>query len=170
MHHPAMARDPVLTPEERRFVADARRAVLATVDPRGRPRLVPICHVLGNRDDDEGRPLLYTPIDDKPKAMSDPRALARVRDLLARPGVRVLVDRWDEDWTRLGWLRLHGAAVLLAPNSPEAREHAAAVGLLRSKYRQYRDHPLENRPIIRIAVDEARGWGAINGSATGTRG
>ena len=53
-------------------------------------------------------PVLYTPIDDKPKRSDDPMALARVRDILADPRVTVLVDRWDEDWTRLAWLRCDG--------------------------------------------------------------
>jgi uncharacterized pyridoxamine 5'-phosphate oxidase family protein len=49
----------VLTAGERVFLAEARRAVLATIAPDGRPRLVPICFVL-----DPGRPILYTPLDE----------------------------------------------------------------------------------------------------------
>ncbi len=89
----------ILSPEAFAFVATARRAVLATRDPSGGSRLVPICHVLILVD---GAPNLYTPLDEKPKASPDPLALARVRDLLARPDVTLLVDRWSEDWTRLG--------------------------------------------------------------------
>src|SRR5919198_5092112 len=103
MHHQPMPGDPILTPEERRFLADTRQATLATLDPDGLPRLVPICHVVGDADDRIGRPLLYTPIDEKPKASPDPRRLARMRDLLVLPTAVVLVDRRDEGWTRLGW-------------------------------------------------------------------
>ena len=87
-------RDPVLSAAERAFVEAARRAVLTTIAPDGRPRPVPICFVLDPR-----RPVLYTPLDDKPKATDDPMRLARVTDILADPRVVVLVDRWDEDWT-----------------------------------------------------------------------
>lgn len=165
MHHPAMTREPILTDLERRFLADARRAVLATTDPRGRPRLVPICHVLGATDDGHGRPRLYTPIDDKPKASPDPRALARVRDLLAVPDAVVLVDRWAEDWTQLGWLRVYGRAELLEPEAPNREalgEHAAAVSALRAKYAQYREHRIDVRPIIRITLDAAKSWGSLS--------
>ena len=154
-------RDPVLSPSERRFLADSRRAVLATVDPAGRPRLVPICHALAEVDDGLGRPRLYTPVDEKPKASADALGLARVRDVLARPGVTVLVDRWDEDWTRLGWLRVRGDASVLEPGRGDEEEREAAVALLRAKYPQYRDHRLASRPLIRIDVTDARSWGML---------
>lgn len=121
--------------------------------PDGRPRLVPICFSL-----DDARPLLYTPIDDKPKRSEDPRALARVRDILADPRVTVLVDRWDEDWTRLAWVRTDGRAVLLDPVSG-AEEHATVVAALRTRYPQYEAHRLEARPLIRIEIERATSWG-----------
>ena len=162
MHHRAMSREPILSGAERRFVADARRAVLATMDPNGRPRLVPICHVLGTTDDRLGRPRLYTPIDEKPKASPDPKALPRVRDLLVLPEAVVLVDRWAEDWTRLAWVRVYGRGEILEPEPHERDEHAAAVVALRAKYEQYAEHRLEARPIIRITIDAARSWGALD--------
>ncbi len=146
-------------------------AVLATVDDDGEPRLVPVCFVALDRavegagsidgSRDGGWPVIYSPIDDKPKATTDPLALARVRDLLARPGVTLLVDRWDEDWTRLAWLRLHGSATLLdAAQESVADERTDAIAALRAKYPQYADHRLEARPIIRIAVTRASSWAA----------
>jgi PPOX class probable F420-dependent enzyme len=152
--------DPVLSMAQRALLADARRAVLATIAPDGRPRLVPICFVLG-----PSRPVLYTPLDEKPKRSVEPRSLARVRDLLADPRVSVLVDRWDEDWTRLAWLRCHGTASLLEPGGSGgeiAGEHASAVTALRAKYPRYASHRLEARPIIRIALESATSWGALD--------
>jgi PPOX class probable F420-dependent enzyme len=148
--------------------------VLATVDGEGEPRLVPVCFVALDREPerggstdalrDAGWPVIYSPIDDKPKTGIDPLSLARVRDVLARPAVTLLVDRWDEDWTRLAWLRLHGTATLLDPSSEDAAaERAGAIVALRAKYPQYADHRLETRPIIRIAVTRASSW-----DATGT--
>jgi len=148
-------RDPVLSTTERAFLADARRAMLVTMAPDGRPRPVPICFVL-----DAGRPVLYLPLDEKPKTVDDPLRLARVRDLLAEPHVSILVDRWDEDWSRLAWLRIHGRAALLLPEDGPA-EHAAAVASLRAKYPQYATHDLDMRPIIRIALERATSWGPL---------
>ncbi len=134
----------------------SRRAVLATIAADGSPRLVPICFVLDAR-----RPVLYTPLDEKPKRLDEPRGLARVRDLLADPRVSVLVDRWDEDWERLAWLRCLGSASLLEPGTDTA-EHGAAVTALRAKYRQYAEHRLEARPIVRIAIEHRTSWGRLD--------
>ncbi|HXG40191.1 MAG TPA: hypothetical protein VNJ28_04540, partial [Candidatus Limnocylindrales bacterium] len=68
---------------------------------------------------------------------------------------------WDEDWSRLAWLRLHGTGEILEPQPHEREEHAAAVAALRAKYPQYASHRLEERPIIRIVGDRFRSWGAI---------
>lgn len=150
----------VLTASERSFLETNRLAVLATISPDGRPRLVPICFVA-----DPERPVVYTPIDDKPKRDADPGALARVRDIAADPRVSILVDRWDEDWTRLAWLRCHGLAALLEPGVADGRdaaERAPIIAALRAKYRQYEAHRLETRPLIRIKIERATSWGALD--------
>lgn len=151
----------ILTGLEHAFVAEARRAVLATIRPDGEPRLVPICFVLVDEPDDLGRPIIYSPIDEKPKVSSDPRRLGRVQDLLILPAVTLLVDRWLEDWARLAWMRLSGRGQLLEPEPRELAEHAAAVAALRAKYAQYDDHALEGRPIIRISIDRVQRWGDV---------
>jgi PPOX class probable F420-dependent enzyme len=150
-----MAPEPVLTDAQRAFLGAARRAVLATISPNGRPRLVPICFSL-----DPALPILYTPLDDKPKRSGDPLALARVRDIAADPSVTVLVDRWDEDWSRLAWLRMDGRAALLPP-SADRPEHAAAIATLRTRYPQYASHRLETRPLIRIQIERVVDWGPL---------
>jgi PPOX class probable F420-dependent enzyme len=154
--------DPLLTPAELEFLSTARRAVLATVDQAGLPRLVPCCYSVLQRGDRTSPLVLHMPIDDKPKRSADPRSLARVRDILRRPDVALLVDRWSEDWRRLGWLRLRGRADLLEPDDPAvSEERAGAIGALRAKYEQYADHALEERPIIRIVVAAASSWGDL---------
>ena len=144
-----------LTPAERDLLAGARRATLATIDADGRPRLVPICFVVIDG-------VLWSPIDEKPKSTSDPRALARVRDIEARPDVTVLVDRWSEDWAELAWLRVDGRAELVA-------SQPAVVEALRAKYQQYADHDLEHRPMIGIVIEHATSWfaSAADTDATG---
>jgi len=146
----------VLTAARRRFLGEARRAILATLDGEGRPRLVPICFVVDPEHD-----TLYSPLDDKPKRTDDPRGLARVRDIEARPEVSVLVDRWDEDWTGLAWLRLGGRARLIDTG---AAAPAGTIDRLRGRYPQYAHHRLEDRPMIAIAVTRASSWGDMDSS------
>jgi PPOX class probable F420-dependent enzyme len=134
---------------------------MATISPDGTPRLVPVCFVVGDGVDRLGRPHLYSPLDDKPKATTDPHRLARVQDLLVLPAVSLLLDRWSEDWSQLGWIRLTGRALLLEPQPHEREEHAWAVGALREKYPQYVSHLLDERPIIRITIDRVRSWGQL---------
>lgn len=136
------------------LLRSARRAVLATIRPDSRPRLVPIAYALDAQAD---LPLIYTPLDEKPKSVPDPHRLARVRDVVLRPAVSVLVDTWSEDWTQLAWLRLDGRAQLL-----EAADdgHARAVALLRQRYPQYGGQHLEDRPLLAIEIEAATGWRA----------
>ena len=157
-----MPPEPVLTPQERAFLSDARRATLATTAPDGRPRLVPGCFILAAAPDEVGRPLVYTPLDEKPKQSPDPRRLARVQDLLVLPDVTLLVDRWDEDWSRLAWVRAYGVGELLEPQPHEREEHGRAVSALRDKYPQYRNQALEERPVVRIALTRAVSWGTLD--------
>jgi PPOX class probable F420-dependent enzyme len=162
MHHRAM-HAAVLSAEGRSFVSAARSATLATISPSGRPRLVPICFVVGP-DAADGRPRLYSPLDEKPKRSDDPRDLARVQDLLVLPEATLLVDRWSEDWSELAWIRLDCRGELLEPEPRERDEHAAAVAALRVKYAQYADQRLEERPVIRLTVDRVVAWGALGGA------
>ena len=156
-----MTADSVMTPGQRAFAAAARTATLATVGPSGRPRLVPICFSVG-ADGPTGKPILYSPLDEKPKRSDDPHDLARVRDLLVLPEATLLVDRWSEDWSKLAWLRLECRGELLEPEPHEREEHTAAIAALREKYPQYRDQGLEGRPILRLTVHRAISWGPLD--------
>ena len=140
-----------LTERELDLLNSARRAVLASARPNGKARLVPITFVFA--DD-----TLYTPLDEKPKSVTDPLDLARVQDIQRDPRVSVLVDVWSEEWSALGWLRVEGRASVLSPDGHSAPEHASAVRLLRAKYAQYATHALERLPIIRIELGAARSW------------
>jgi PPOX class probable F420-dependent enzyme len=150
-----MPTEALLTETELAFLSGARRAVLATLDDGGLPRLVPICFVVSERPG----PIVYSPLDEKPKRIADPRELRRVRDIAARPEVALLVDRWSEDWNQLGWLRATGRAELVEPGP--AADQAAVVAALRAKYPQYASQALESRPLIRITVTGVRSWGRL---------
>jgi len=99
-------------------------------------------------------PRLYTPIDRKPKAVRDWRDLRRVRNIETNGRVSVVVDDYDEDWSRLAWVRLDGIAEVLTEG--EDRDHAAR--LLETKYAQYQRTPLAEAPIVRVTVERASEW------------
>jgi PPOX class probable F420-dependent enzyme len=129
----------------RRRVADSRVARLATLDADGRPHLVPIAFVLAGET-------LYSAVDAKPKRS---RTLKRIENARRRPDVTVLVDHYDDDWTRLWWVRLRGRARVLEAGDEAER----AVALLVAKYEQYRQAP-PDVPVLAIDIDEWRGWAA----------
>ena len=113
--------------EMKERVAQARVGRLATVDHRGRPHLVPLCFAL------EGE-TLYSAVDEKPKRS---KRLKRLENIRRRPEVTLLVDHYDEDWSRLWWVRLDGTATVL----DEGPEREQALELLCAKYEQYRTEP-----------------------------
>jgi PPOX class probable F420-dependent enzyme len=119
----------------------ARVARLATVDPQGRPHVVPICFAL------EGE-MLYTVVDEKPKRT---HRLQRLRNIEANPRVEVVIDEYDEDWSRLWWVRLRGSARIV--------DDPHAVELLSEKYPQYRECP-PGGPEIAVSIDERIAWTA----------
>ena len=137
-----------LSERERTFLTAPRTATLATISPDGRPRLVPICFVV--IDD-----VVWSPLDEKPKRVSDVRDLARVRDIERDSRVTLLVDRWSEDWSGLAWLRIEGRAALVDGDP-------AVIAGLRAKYPQYVDHDLESRPMIAVTIERATSWGRLD--------
>ena len=140
-----------LSDAHRAFLLAQPRAVLGTTRADGRPRLVPICFALVDE-------FIVSVIDSKPKSTTDPRALARVRDLLVRPGVSLLVDRWSDDWSQLAWLRVDGRARLVEPGD---EGHDAALDALVERYDAYRSMPLSSAPVILIERERTVAWGAI---------
>jgi PPOX class probable F420-dependent enzyme len=129
----------------RALVEEARVARLATLEADGRPHLVPICFAL---DGD----ILYSAVDRKPKRS---RRLRRLENITSNPHVTLLVDHYQEDWSKLWWVRLRGVARVLA----EGPEHDRALALLAAKYEQYRADP-PTGPVVAVAISEWRSWAA----------
>jgi len=138
---------PSLSAAAQELLASARVAHLATSDQYARPHVVPIVFVW--RD-----PLLYTPLDRKPKRDDDWHALRRVRNIETNGRVAIVVDRYDEDWSRLAWVLIEGIATILETG----QERDAAAALLREKYEQYATISLEGRPVVRVAVERSVEW------------
>ena len=128
-------------------VAAARVAHLATSDQYARPHVVPVVFVFED-------PYLYTPIDRKPKRVDDWRLLRRVQNVVTSGRASVVIDHWDEDWSRLAYTILEGTADML--ESGDERDHA--IALLEAKYVQYRELPLEGAPVIRLTVERRIDW------------
>jgi PPOX class probable F420-dependent enzyme len=129
----------------RERVATARVARLATIDPDGRPHLVPIVFAL---DGDT----LYTAVDEKPKRS---RTLRRIENARLRPDATILVDHYEDDWSQLWWIRLRGRARVLDGGDEAER----ALALLAAKYEHYGDAP-PSPPVLAFDVVEWRGWEA----------
>ena len=141
--------NPGLSEQQRRFVEARRVGHLATADAKGTPFLTPVCFGL------EGD-TLYITIDEKPKRRDVP--LKRVRNILENPNVAFIADRYDEDWTRLGWVMLRGRADIL----DDGDEHDRAQALLRDRYLQYRAMNLTGLPIIALRIAHVASWGDLS--------
>jgi len=139
---------PGLSTAERAFLETVRVAHLATIGPDGTPHLVPVCFALADEN-------LYILIDEKPKRPGT--RLQRLRNIAARPAVSVTVDRYDEDWRRLGWVMLRGTAEILAGGA----EHARAQTLARARYPQLRPMRLEELPVIAVRIARVTSWGDL---------
>jgi PPOX class probable F420-dependent enzyme len=128
--------------------ASTQVARLATADASGNPHIVVVTFAV---EDD----IVYTAVDQKPKRTRD---LKRLRNIRERPEVSILADRYEDDWTRLWWVRADGRALITDERCPP----------LMAKYPQYRVSPPEG-PVIRIKVTRWTGWTASDERAEGGR-
>jgi PPOX class probable F420-dependent enzyme len=133
------------TQEMRRRIEGASVARLATVGPDGRPHIVPI--TFAPTED-----ALYFAVDQKPKKSAD---LQRLRNIEANPAVSVLFDHYEDDWSRLWWVRVDGSARIVR----DGAELEMAFTLLSRRYPQYRSaRPVG--PAVVIEIERMTGWTA----------
>jgi PPOX class probable F420-dependent enzyme len=128
----------------RELIAAARVARLGLLDEHAAPRVLPVTFTVW-----EG--FVWSAVDRKPKRAREP---ARVRRLRRSPGAALLVDAYDEDWSRLAWVELRGPVTVLA-----AREAPGALDALGAKYEQYRSEPPPG-PLLRLDPRQAVSWRA----------
>jgi PPOX class probable F420-dependent enzyme len=131
--------------ECRALLEDARSAVLASVGTRG-PHVVPIVFAVVGED------RIVSAVDHKPKTT---RHLRRLDNIRRDARVAVLAERYDEDWTKLWWVKAVGVATV----EDEAEAIAEAAAALTTKYEQYAGHPPLG-PVIDIRVGRWTGWRA----------
>jgi len=123
------------------MLEEARVARLGLLDEEDLPRVLPVTFAPF-----EGA--LWSAIDRKPKRPGEP---ARVRRLRRRPEATLLVDRYDDDWSRLAWVEVRGR-VSVEPLGP-------ALDALARKYPQYVEEPPQG-PLLRLAPQRFACWRA----------
>ena len=99
-------------------------------------------------------PFVFTPIDAKPKSVEDWHDLRRIKNIETNGRASVLVDVYDEDWSKCAWVRADGVADILVKGD----DHRRALELLAAKYRQYEGMPLRDAPVIRVRIEHVSQW------------
>ncbi len=131
------------------LVTRARVARLGYLDGEDRPRVLPVTFAVADG-------FVWSAIDEKPKRRAEP---ARVGYLRRRPEASLLVDEYDDDWTRLAWVQLLGRVeVVPSASAPDASDALAA------KYSQYALSAPPG-PLLRFEVGRVLLWRADGGSS-----
>ena len=115
------------------IIDKARVARLATVDTEFKPHLIPVVFVFDND-------CYFIPIDEKTKR-SRPENLKRVKNIQENPNVALLLDEYNEDWTKLFFIMIQGKACIIGGKELEQQNDLLllekAQKLLSDKYHQY---------------------------------
>jgi PPOX class probable F420-dependent enzyme len=133
----------VLTAQLRERFAARPVARLATVRPDGAPHLVPV--VFATSGD-----TVWLAVDAKPKRTT---RLQRLTNLRHDPRCALLADHYEEDWSRLWWVRADGVATVLDEPGPDHPDVAALV----ERHPQYRVQPPAG-PLVVVRVERWSGW------------
>jgi PPOX class probable F420-dependent enzyme len=133
----------VQTDELRRRFASSPVARLATVRPGGGPHVVPMVFAL---IDDTA----YSAVDAKAKRS---RGLQRLVNVRADPRCALLVDRYDDHWGQLWWVRADGRGEVV----DEPSETHPGIRALVQRFPQYRDDPPAG-PLLVVTVQRWSGW------------
>lgn len=128
------------------FIRDHRVAHLATANAKGMPHVVPICYAFDGKR-------VFMALDRKPKR-AKLKSLRRVKNILENPNVCLVIDDYNEDWQRLGFVMINGKARLLEDGPRQAK----AVEMLNRKYPQYAAMGIEGCPVVEILVDKVVAW------------
>jgi PPOX class probable F420-dependent enzyme len=123
---------------------DARVGRLATVRRDGGPHVVPFVFALVGST-------AYWVVDEKPKRS---RALRRLENIEHDQRIELVVDGYDEDWSRLWWVRASGRARIVGDEA----ERASALAALGAKYAAY--ERIEPETVVALDLETVVGWSA----------
>lgn len=126
-----------------RLADGPRHGVLATVHAERGVDAVPVVFAVHGRE-------VLVPVD-AVKAKSG-RRLQRLANLEHDPRCALLVDHYDDDWSQLWWVRLHGRATEVPPTTGQRAALAAA-------HPPYRD-PGSITTTVVLRPTELTGWAA----------
>ncbi len=128
-----------LPPAVKAFVGAARVCRIAAVRPDRTPHLIPVCPVF------DGEATLYVDIG---------RRYTTAEALAKNPSIAVLIDEYDDDWSRLRAVLLRcRAEAIKGPEKERAWE------MLRTKFPQYKEIGWEPRLTLALRVQDWRQWG-----------
>lgn len=156
---PQMSRSTAL----QRFCS-ARVAVLGTTGGNGAPHLVPVTFALLDG-------YVVFAVDHKPKTAT---RLRRLTNIDQNSQVSFLVDRYDDDWNELWWVRIDADAEILRAAAgtglagSAGTERDRALNVLSAKYHQYR----EFRPhgdVVSSRIRSVTGWAVREAAAPADR-
>ena len=137
-----------ISPAFEEFIQRARVARLATVDSEFKPHVVPVVFVFdGNH--------FFIPVDEKRKA-AKPEKLKRVRNIQDNPNVALLIDQYDEDWTKLAFVMIQGKASVATKEEGNIQVRQAYKKLM-TKYIQYQKVGIGEMCII-ITPKKVASW------------
>jgi PPOX class probable F420-dependent enzyme len=112
------------------LIDEARVARLATVDSENIPHVVPVVFVFDGEH-------YYVPVDEKTKK-DKLGTLKRVKNIQQNPNIALLIDKYDEDWSKLLFVMIHGKASLIGKKGQDCdTQLEKAHKLLYVKYHQY---------------------------------
>jgi PPOX class probable F420-dependent enzyme len=121
-----------------------RVARLAFLDDADRPRVLPVTYALSDGE-------VWSAIDRKPKASAEP---ARLRYLRRRPEAALVVDVYDDDWSKLAWVQVLGDVEIV-----EAAAAPGAMDALAAKYEAYAQERPPG-PLLRLVPERCLCWQA----------
>ena len=137
-----------ISPAFEEFIEGARVARLATVDSEFKPHVVPVVFVFdGNH--------FFIPVDEKRK-VSKPEKLKRIRNIQDNPNVALLIDQYDEDWTKLAFVMIQGKASVASKREGNIQVRRAYNKLM-VKYVQYQKIGV-GEMCIKITPKKVASW------------
>ena len=124
------------------FMRSEKYAVQTSVSPGGLPQAAVVGIAVSDRFE-----IVFDTLDSSRKAPN----------LRANPVAALVVDRYEEDWSRLGWVMLQGKAEILESGD----EHDLAQASLRARYPQLAAMRIEGLPVVAVRIDHVASWGRL---------